>query len=220
MYFESMNFQLSIIFYSFTYIKHYIHYTYTHTTGHFDVEVLQKHLITVLQDWEHTHTEYKNHDPLKNLKTENSGLKSGLNSGIKNGIKNTFSDNFNFGLYGNQSTSKKSPAIDMNYIEDLNYYFNEAFSKKLQSSTIFEIVQILTEAFNISQVRSSLVLFYSLPIFSPFLSFFSFLSYVILFYFIYFVSFLKYFILFHSLLLSQIFILLIFISLFYSTRNV
>ena len=90
-----------------------------------------------MQDWEHTHTEYKNHnnDPLKNLKTENSGLKSGLNSGIKNGIKNTFSDNFNFGLYGNQSTSKKSPAIDMNYIEDLNYYFNEAFSKKLQSST-------------------------------------------------------------------------------------
>ena len=140
-----------------------------------------------MQDWEHTHTEYKNHDPLKNFKTENSGLKSGLNSGIKNGLKNSFSDNFNFGLYGNQSTSKKSPAIDMNYIEDLNYYFNEAFSKKLQSSTIFEIVQILMEAFNISQVRRNVVLFISFyPIFlSLIFLFYNILFCLISFYFIF-----------------------------------
>ena len=41
---------------------------------------------------------------------------------------------------------------DVTYLEDVNTYFNSFFASELQSSLIAEIIQILSEIFEISQV--------------------------------------------------------------------
>ena len=41
---------------------------------------------------------------------------------------------------------------DVTYLEDVNSYYNKAFASKLQASIVFEIIQVLTETFGISQV--------------------------------------------------------------------
>jgi hypothetical protein len=76
---------------------------------------------------------------------------------------------------------------DVNYQEDVNGYFNTSFASKLQSSIVFEIIQILSDTFCVSQVRTvslclpvcylSFSLFVFLSLFPVFLSFsFLFLS--------------------------------------------
>ena len=42
---------------------------------------------------------------------------------------------------------------DATYLEDVNTYFNSFFASELQSSLVSEIIQILSEIFEISQVR-------------------------------------------------------------------
>jgi hypothetical protein len=55
---------------------------------------------------------------------------------------------------------------DVNYQEDVNGYFNTSFASKLQSSIVFEIIQILSDTFCVSQVRTvSLCLPVCLPLF-------------------------------------------------------
>lgn len=41
---------------------------------------------------------------------------------------------------------------DITYLEDVNSYYNKAFASKLQASIVYEIVQVLTETFCVSQV--------------------------------------------------------------------
>jgi hypothetical protein len=69
---------------------------------------------------------------------------------------------------------------DVNYQEDVNGYFNTSFASKLQSSIVFEIIQILSDTFCVSQVRTvslclpvcylSFSLFVFLSLFSFYLS--------------------------------------------------
>ena len=114
------------------------------------MEVIHKLLITVLQDWENTHSTLKNIKSANN-EFENFGDNYKINDN-KNSNKNNNIFNKNCcGLYDNQSTSK-AQEVDIHYMSEVNYYFNQAFGSKLQSSIIHEIIQILNETHNISQV--------------------------------------------------------------------
>ena len=46
---------------------------------------------------------------------------------------------------------------DVTYLEDVNSYYNKAFASKLQASIVFEIIQVLTETFGISQVSKCIM---------------------------------------------------------------
>ena len=114
------------------------------------MDVIHKLLITVLQEWENTHSN------LKNIKSINNEFENIGNSHIINFDKNSNKENKMFnksfcGLYQYQSTTK-SPEIDIHYMTEINFHFNQAFGSKLQSSIIHEIVQILNETHYISQV--------------------------------------------------------------------
>ena len=46
---------------------------------------------------------------------------------------------------------------DVTYLEDVNSYYNKAFASKLQATTVYEIIQVLTETFKISQARKCMM---------------------------------------------------------------
>lgn len=43
--------------------------------------------------------------------------------------------------------------IDIHYMDDVRNHFNDVFTNKLYSASMYEVVQILTETFQVSQVR-------------------------------------------------------------------
>lgn len=67
----------------------------------------------------------------------------------------------------NKNKSKPDVEIDMNYMNDIRDHFNDVFTNKLYSASMYEVIQILTETFQVSQVR--LFGHHSLPMFSGFL---------------------------------------------------
>ena len=145
-------------------------------------------LIKILQKWEETHSTLESIKPIIN-NTEKSINSYDIHDDKIKKCNNIFKNQL-CGFVQHQST-KKVADIDINYMEDINYHFNQAFGNKLQSSLIYEIIQILNETHNISQVRRFSCFFF---IFCLLLSFF--LCFFLTYFLFFFLSFLLSF--FHS----------------------
>lgn len=63
----------------------------------------------------------------------------------------------------NRRKSNPEVEIDINYMDNVRDHFNDAFTNKLYSASMYQIVQILTETFQVSQVSFMYIQrFYSL----------------------------------------------------------
>ena len=110
-------------------------------SGVFDLKTIQSHMVALLQDWERGNSSIKALPPPK--KVERHIQAQGFTS---------------FKGWGGPAKLLTPVTSDVTYHEDVNGYFNTSFASKLQSSIVFEIIQILSDTFGVSQVMHSLFL--------------------------------------------------------------
>lgn len=105
---------------------------------------------------------------LKTFESSQNNIKSASKSKEDHGSKDstTFSRmmfftnrNKNKSNNNNNNKNEKNQSFDndVTYLEDVNSYYNKAFASKLQASIVYEIIQVLTETFGISQVSKCMI---------------------------------------------------------------
>jgi hypothetical protein len=119
--------------------------------GVFDLKTIQSHMVALLLDWERGNSSIKALPPPKKVERP---IETQAFTSLK--------------VWKGPIKLLTPVTSDVNYQEDVNGYFNTSFASKLQSSIVFEIIQILSDTFGVSQVILSL----SLSLFPcPFVSF-------------------------------------------------
>jgi hypothetical protein len=109
--------------------------------GVFDLKTIQSHMVALLQDWERGNSSIKALPPPKKVERP---IETQAFTSLK--------------AWKGPVKLLTPVASDVNYQEDVNGYFNTSFASKLQSSIVFEIIQILTDTFGVSQVILNLSL--------------------------------------------------------------
>jgi hypothetical protein len=104
--------------------------------GHFDLRTIQNYMISILQTFELSQNNIKS-------ATQSKGVRGSSDS---TAISKMFFST------GTKNLQAKYLDNDVTYLEDVNSYYNKAFASKLQASIVYEIIQVLTETFCISQV--------------------------------------------------------------------
>ena len=123
-------------------------------TGQFDLRVIQNYMISILQTFESSQNNIKSASKSK----EDHGSKDSTTFSRMMNFTNRNKNN-NINNINNNSKNEKNQSFDndVTYLEDVNSYYNKAFASKLQASIVYEIIQVLTETFGISQVSECMM---------------------------------------------------------------